>query len=200
MPVEFASFTFVASLAAVINGLGIVRWLNSLAEFLRRRDSLTVDYYWVYGCSAAFQFILHILLWWSLWSIRAGGTLNFLSYLYMLMGPILMFIGSAFLTPVIDGDRLNLRQLYYAARPVNSTVLALVWLWAMFSAPVFRGIFAEPAPIFGMFFIIAMVQRVSANNTIHKLAAVANWLLMITFIAVYALELGGMAPSLDLSF
>ena len=65
MPAEFASFAFISTLAAVINGLGIIRWLNSLADYLRKRDSMTIEYYWVYTLAAVFQFVLHILLWWA---------------------------------------------------------------------------------------------------------------------------------------
>lgn len=176
----------------MINGLGIVRWLNSFADYLRRRDSLTVEHYWVYSCAALFQFLLHILLWWSLWSVRSAGTLNFLSYLYMLVGPILLFIGSAFLAPDIKGDRLNLRQHYYAARPVYSSVLAMVWAWAAFASPVFRGQFAEPAPAYAAFFGVAVVLRIFPGGTVHRAGAIANWIIMTVFVLAYAIELGNL--------
>jgi hypothetical protein len=159
MATEFGSFNFIGTLAAVINGLGIVRWLNCLADFLKRKDSMAVEHYWVYTLAAFFQFVLHVLLWWSLWSVRNAGTLNFLMYLYMLLGPILMFLASAFLAPNIDGDRLNLRQHYYSTRPIYMTLLALVWAWALLAAPVFRGHMTDAAPIYLMFLVIALVER-----------------------------------------
>ena len=37
MPTEFGSFNFIGTLAAVINGLGIVRWLSWRLHFGCRR-------------------------------------------------------------------------------------------------------------------------------------------------------------------
>jgi hypothetical protein len=108
---------------------------------------MAVEHYWVYTLAAFFQFVLHVLLWWSLWSVRNAGTLNFL-----------MFLASAFLAPNIDGDRLNLRQHYYSTRPIYMTLLALVWAWALLAAPVFRGHMTDAAPIYLMFLVIALVE------------------------------------------
>ena len=193
MPSEFGSFNFIGTLAAVINGLGIVRWLNSFAEYLKKRDSMSVEHSWVFAAAALFQFILHILLWWSLWSVR-GGSLNFLSYLYMLVGPILLFIGSAFLAPEIKGDRLNLRQHYSDTRSVYANVLSLVWLWAIFASPVFRGHFAEQVPVILMFLAVALVLRISASGLVHRIAVVLNWIILLIFVLAFAIELGGLEP------
>lgn len=35
---DFRAFAFIITLAAVINGLGIVRWLTAFAEFLRQKN------------------------------------------------------------------------------------------------------------------------------------------------------------------
>jgi hypothetical protein len=200
MATEFGSFNFIGTLAAVINGLGIVRWLNCLADFLKRKDSMAVEHYWVYTLAAFFQFVLHVLLWWSLWSVRNAGTLNFLMYLYMLLGPILMFLASAFLAPNIDGDRLNLRQHYYSTRPIYTTLLALVWAWALLAAPVFRGHMTDAAPIYLMFLVIALVERSSVSGLVHRAGVVLNWLVLLVFILAFAGELGGLAPNLELGF
>lgn len=198
MPTEFGSFNFIGTLAAVINGLGIVRWLNFLAEYLKRKDSLAVEHYWVYTLSALFQFVMHVLLWWSLWNIRDAESLNFITYLYMLLGPILLFLGSAFLAPDISGDRLNLRQHYYAARPIYANLLALVWTWAALASPVFRGTLTDSTPVLVMFLVIALVQRTTASRLIHRITAVLNWLLLLAFVLMFASELGGLAPRVDL--
>ena len=195
---EFASFAFISTLAAVINGLGIVRWLNALVDYLSKRDSMTIQHYWVFALAAAFQFLLHVLMWWSLWSIRGNTTINFFTYIYILTGPILMFVGSAFLAPSFDGDRLNLRQHYYSARAIYSSVLILIWTWTFFLALVIRGYFVEHSPVFAMFLILAIAQRVTDSDNVHRLIVVLNWLVLFTFVSFYALELGGLAPMLNL--
>ena len=200
MGTEFGAFNFIGTLAAVINGLGIVRWLNSLADFLKRKDSMAVEHYWVYTLAAFFQFVMHVLLWWSLWSVRDAATLNFVTYLYMLLGPILLFLGSAFLAPDIEGDRLNLKQHYYTARPVYFTMLVLVWFWASLASLVFRGMLSDSAPVLLMFLAIALLQRLTASEFVQRSAVILSWLVMLVFVLSFGKELGGLSPLFDLDF
>ena len=59
---DFRAFAFIITLAAVVNGLGIVRWLTAFSEYLRRRQSLDIQHYWVFSLLAGYQFLLHILM------------------------------------------------------------------------------------------------------------------------------------------
>ena len=190
MPIEFASFAFIITLAAVVNGLGIVRWLAGLAEYLRRRNSLNLQHYWVMTLFAGFQFLLHILLWWSLWGVRGVAEINFLMYIYLLAGPILLFLGTSVLTPDIAGES-DMRNHYFSARRTYSSVLALLWLWAIFMGLVLRGEFAPTLPILSLFLIVALMQRQIASPKLQGVLATANWLLVVVFIASYAMQLGG---------
>jgi hypothetical protein len=191
MPVDSDTFVFIISLAAVVNGLGIVRWLAGFAEYMRRRPGLRITNYWVFTLAACFQFILHVLFWWSLWSFRGTATINFLSYLFLLGGPILLFVGSAILAPDLTEDEIDLKEHYYQARPVYSSILMLAWLWTIFLSPVLRGTFAPNLPVFAMFLAAAIGQRVIQNPTFQAIIAVANWLILALFVAVYAMQLGG---------
>jgi len=191
MPEDYASFTFVVTLAAVVNGLGIVRWLTGLTEYLRRRQSLQLSHYWVFTLSAGFQFMLHILFWWTLYSLRGGATINFLTFLYLLTGPILLFVGTAILLPDFDGGDTDLRSHYFSSRPAYTMVLVLLWLWAIFSSPIMRGFFAPTLPMLLAFLANAFLMRVAANSRIQGVSTVLNWLLFIAFVAIYFMQLGG---------
>jgi hypothetical protein len=190
MPIEFASFAFIITLAAVVNGLGIVRWLTGLSEYLRRKDSLNLQHYWVLTLFAGFQFLMHILLWWSLWGVRSAAEINFLMYIYVLAGPVLLFLGTSVLTPDIAAES-NMRKHYFSVRATYSSVLALLWLWAIFLGPVLRGEFAPTLPVLSLFLIIALAQRQIAHPKIQGILAASNWLLLIIFISSYAMQLGG---------
>ena len=191
MPVDSASFVFIISLAAVVNGLGIVRWLSGFAEYVRRRSALNVTHYWVFSLFASFQFILHVLFWWSLWSIRGSATIDFLSYLYLLSGPVLLFLGTAILSPPVDVDDLNLRTHYYDARSDYSTILSLAWLWAIFLSPVVRGTFVPTAVFFALFMLAALVARLTEKPAVNAVVAIFNWMLLVVFIAQHQIQLGG---------
>jgi hypothetical protein len=195
MPIDSASFVFIISLAAVVNGLGIVRWLNGLTEYIRHRKRLSVQPFHVFTLMAGFQFMLHVLFWWSLWGIRGTATINFLSYLYLLLGPVLLFVGTATLTPEPEDDRIDLRTHYFDARPVYATVLILAWLWAVFLGPILRGSFAPTTPLFGVFLLVAIAQRLTDRPVVHTAVAVLNWIVLVVFIALFQLQLGGFASA-----
>jgi len=192
MPVDAASFVFIIALAGVVNGLGIVRWLTGLTEYIRRRSSLGVQLYWVFALAACFQFLLHVFFWWSLWSLRGTATINFLSFLYMLSGPILLFVGTALLMPNVD-DEIDLKEHYFATRSSYTNVLILLWLWAIFASPLLRGAIAPTAPVFAAFLANAVVMRATANTTVHGATAIINWVLFAGIIGLYFLQLGGPA-------
>ena len=191
MPTDYQSFAFVITLAAVVNGLGIVRWLSGFAEYLRRRHSVQATHYWVFNLLAGYQFLLHILFWWTLYSLRGAATINFLTFLYLLTGPILLFIGTAILLPDLDEDAIDLKEHFRATRPIYSTVLVLLWLWAIFSSPIMHGFFAPTLPLLTAFLASALVLRISTNQKIHAVVAVVNWLLLVSLIALYFMQLGG---------
>ncbi len=191
MELDFRAFAFIITLAAVVNGLGIVRWLTALAEYLRRKQDIGVDHYWVFNLAAAFQLLLHVLLWWSLWGIRTTASINFLTYLYLLTGPVLLYLGTSLLVPDTDGDSVDLRRHYFRVRRAYSTVLILLWLWTVLASPVLRGFFAPTAPFFTLFLLLAIAQRITAKPTAHGVSVVLNWALMLVFIGLYAMQLGG---------
>ena len=193
MSTDLASFAFIITLAAVVNGLGIVRWVTSLAEYLRRRESLQIEHDWVFTLYAVFQFMLHILMWWSLWSVRGAGEINFLKYVYLLVGPILLYLGTSVLAPDTEDSRIDTRAHYARVRPTYATVLSLLWAWAIFMSPVMRGTIAPSASAFVLFLAIALVQRFVASEKLQPILALANWLLFVAFVGIYGMQLGGIS-------
>jgi len=190
VPVDSASFVFIIALAGVVNGLGIVRWLTGFTEFLKSKSPASISFYWVFVLAACFQFLLHILFWWSLWGIRGSATINFLSYLYLLSGPILLYVGTALLMPNAEEDRTDLRTHYFAMRISYSTVLVLLWLWALFLSVVLRGSFGPTTPVFAAFLANAVTIRATANPVVHAVSAIANWVLFIALVGLHFLNLG----------
>lgn len=190
-PGDFASFAFIITLAAVVNGLGIVAWLSMFAAYLRRMHVLTVQHYWVFSLFAAFQFMTHILMWWSLWGVRGAAEINFLMYVYLLAGPVLLFLGTSMLVPSVDEDAVDMKAHYSAIRPTYSTVLILLWLWAIFLGIVLRGEFAPTLPVVSLLFLVALAQRFVVNAKAQGVIVVLNWLLLAAYVVAYAMKLGG---------
>ena len=188
---DVRAFAYIITLAAVVNGLGIVRWLTAFSEYVRRKASLEIQHHWEFNLLAGYQFMLHILMWWTLWGVRDATGFNFLTYVYLLTGPVLLFLGTSLLTPSIDSETVDVRSHFLVVRPTYSTVLALGWLWAILAGPILRGSFSPTAPLLTLFLAAALVLRTTENPRVHGIVVVVNWLLVAIFVALYAMQLGG---------
>ena len=187
---------FVLSLVAVINGLGIVRLLSALSDGLRKREVLSIQYYWVHTLYIIFHLLMHLLIWWAIVGLHKIGDLNFLSYLYILIGPTLLFLGATLLIPDAKTDPVDLRAEYYGIRKVYFSLMVGFYLWAIFIWPVFGHGFAPTVPLISAFLLIALISAVTDNPKLHAVMIVANLAVYTTFIILYATHLGELGQSI----
>ena len=190
MALEFKGFAFIIALAAVVNGLGMVRILASLAEYVKHHAKVDVIHYWIFNLWVSFQFLLHLLLWWTLWGLQTASRFTFLHLLFVLMAPILLYFGSSLLIPDLDDEPLDLKKHYDAIRKPYFTVAAILWLWAILQVPVFTGTFSASMPIWVGMLGIAVILRFTAAPKIHAFLSVAAWALICIYIIRFALNLG----------
>lgn len=186
-------WTFIIALAAVVNGLGIVRLLGGFSDYLRNRESLNVEHYWVYALVAIFQFLIHLLLWWSIIGLKAAANINFLTYLYLLIGPTLLFLGTSLLIPDAANESINLREHYFSIRKTIYSIAILFWLWAIFLWPAFGYAFAPTVPLISLFLLISVILRLTHNQKAHAVLVVGNLVVYAMFVALYAMKLGEVA-------
>jgi hypothetical protein len=135
-------WAFVIALAAVINGLGLVRLMSGVGDYLKSRHRLTLIPYWPHVASALFQLLLHILLWWSVLGLRAIGSITFVSYLYLLAGPTLLFLATSVIVPDVSDDSIDLKTQYFGIRKMYFSILGIFWVWVIFLWPAFGYPFA----------------------------------------------------------
>ena len=190
MDAAYGTWAFVISLAAVVNGLGIVRMVGGFSDYLRKRTSVTVTPYWVYTVMAMFQLLAHTLLWWSILGLRNADGLNFLSYLYLLLGPTLLFLATNMLSPDVSQDTIDLRRDYYEVRRVFYGILAAFWAWAVFIWPVFGYPFAPTVPVLLVWFVLAVAAWLFDQPRVQAVLAVAHLAVFAGFVARYAMNLG----------
>ena len=186
-------FTFLVSLAAVVNGLGIVRLLTSLAEYVRRKHLLEVRHYWVFSLFMVLQLLTHVILWWSLWGIREGSAFNFLIYLYLLCGPTLLYLATSLLIPDLGEAVIDLRKAYFRIHRSYFSVMSLAWLWVILIWPLMNGTFAPTAPLMALLLTFAMVLRSTDNHRVHAVLAVSHWVMVLVYIGLFGMQLGSMA-------
>jgi hypothetical protein len=190
MELDFRAFAFIIALAAVVNGLGMTRLLFGFAEYLKRRGRFEITHSGLFLAWAGLQFILHILLWWQLWTVQGVSELTFLTYLYLLFGPILLFLGTSLLLPDLPEGALDLGEHYAEARKPFFTVSLLFWLWALFLGVVLEGAFRPAAPLLATFVGVTAGLRFTANGKVHIVLTAFSWALIVLFIALYSVKFG----------
>jgi hypothetical protein len=193
MEIKFDVWPFILALAAVINALGIIRLLNTFAEYLRKRKSLNIQHYSVYVMLVIYQLFIHLLFWWSAMGLRAAGDINFnfLMYLYLLTGPTILYLGTSLILPDLEEESRDMRTIYYGFHKAYYTILAMFMFWGIFVWPVFGYSFAPNAPLLATTLLIALVLRATVNPKIHFVLMVTNLSIYALTIAVYAMRTGG---------
>ena len=188
-------WTSVLALAAVVNGLGIVRLVGGLSEYLRHYSTLNVRHYWVYTLLAVFQLFAHLLLWWSILGLRSAGNINFLTYMYLLIGPTLLYLCTSIIIPDIKDDDIDLYAEYYSFRKVFFSIQSAFWLWAIFVWPVFGHGFAPTVPLISVWLFISLTLLMTNNPKVHATLITANCAVYISFILIFAMQLGEVGRS-----
>jgi hypothetical protein len=184
--IGFRAFAFIIALAAVINGMGLTRLLAGFAEFLRRKRKLSIDHYGIFSAWALLQFLLHILLWWQLWEIQQATKLDFFTYLYLLIGPISLFLATSVLVPEMGDERIDLEVRYFDERPAYFTILGIFWIWACLGGIVVMGTFDRGDAVFAALTIGAVVLRVTARPGVHASLTAGTWLLIVYYTTKHA--------------
>ena len=186
-------FMFIVALAAVVNGLGIVRIVGGLGELIRRRESLHIQFSLVHSLLVFFQLLAHVLLWWSFIGLREIGSVNFLQFWYLLIGPILLYLATSLLVPDFSNDTVDMRAEYRRSCKSYYTILIVFWGWVIFLWPVFGFPLAPTWKFAACWMSMAIILRFTENERVHLLLVSAIWLLMFLFIGMYAIQLGGVA-------
>ena len=184
------AFSYVISLAAVVNGLGIVRLVTALSDYLRFRHRIHVEPDPLYIALLAFQFLLHVLMWWSIWGVRSIGGFDFVDYLFLLSGPTLLFLATGLLVPEVSSDALDMRAELERIRPSYFTVMVLAISWSILLWPVLGKGWSPSTWVFALFLVAGLVGRFSPNRGVLAAVVLLLWAVMITHIARYGMLLG----------
>jgi hypothetical protein len=139
---------------------------------------------------------MHLLIWWGIVGLHQLGELNFLSYLYILVGPTFLFLSTTLLIPDAKSGSINLRAEYFGVRKVYFSLMAGFYLWAIFVWPVFGHEFAPTVPLITAFLLIALISIATDKPKVHAAMIVANLAVYMAFIILYATHLGELGQSI----
>lgn len=109
-------FEYVSVLISIILGLGITLVLTGIADLIKRWGSVTL--FWPYLIWIALVFILHVHEWWIMYDLRTTASWQLVTFLFVILYPILLFILANLLFPAKWPKRkISLKDFYFCTYP-----------------------------------------------------------------------------------
>ena len=91
-----SDFSFILVMFAVIMGMGVVYILMAISTIIRGFGN-GIKTYWLHTTWVFFLLLLHFHVWWGLWDFQDITEWNYFTYLFLLSGPILLFLSASIL-------------------------------------------------------------------------------------------------------
>lgn len=178
-------FTFISVMFGVIMGMGVVYILIAIAEIIRGFGS-EIKPYWLHTAWVFFLLLLHFHVWWGLWDFQNITEWNYFTYLFLLTGPILLFISAALIIPEDrNTSQINLKEYYYKNNSNFFVTLSLTVIWGMLLYPIF---FDKMDPVFEWLFIFLLttISLIFINKPKFQIIlSTLAWILFLSWVISY---------------
>ena len=183
-------FSYLSVLISIVLGLGITQLLGGFATLVR--DRARIRMYWPLPVQMGVLFLIHVQLWWALFSLRTHVIWQFSGFLVVLMQPVILFLVTAVITPESPRDEsIDLRARYFReSRWFFAGLLASVAL-SLLKSVIVAGSWPKPADLVGhgLFAAIALTGLSTRNDLTHRIIAPLSLALYGAYIAVLFLDL-----------
>lgn len=167
-------FEHVAVAFSMLLSLGVVRLLDALRPALvpGRR-------YWVHALWLNQKLLNHAFYWWGFLSFREGVTWTFASFMWVILGPALLFLQATALATTNASAVPSWRAHFYDIRAWFFSMDAVVILHSVVTSTVIRGL-----PLLHPFralqtvgLVISILGAASANPRLHATLAPTAFIL-----------------------
>ena len=146
--------------------------------------------YWLHLAWIIFLLLLHFHVWWGLWDFQQVTTWNYFSYLFLLSGPVLLFVAVAIIIPEDQqAGKIDLQEFYFKTNTKFFLTLAFAVIWGLCLYPVFYG---KLDPVFGWllsFLIIMILLGFMKNSKLHVILSITAWVLFFIWLLSYGFSL-----------
>lgn len=186
------AFSYLSVLISIVLGLGLTSLLTGFAAMVRARTRLV--FYWPLLAQMGLLLLVHVQVWWALFSLRNVAHWNFPSFLVVLMQLALLYLAAAFLVPdVRDEEPLDLRQAYFREARWYFAALLLGVVDSLAKSVVLTGKFQNATDLGGhaAFICLCIAGFVSRSDLVHKTIAPISLLVYAGYIALLFTSLPG---------
>ena len=176
-----SQFEFVAVLISVVTGLGMVRLLSGLAQFVgaARRP------YWVHLVWTWNVFLYLVVFWWALWRWSTLPQWNLLLFLFTLGYAVLLYLLSAVLYPHQE-SRTDFEEIFFDNHVWFFRIMVLLGVVDIVDTTWKR---QQGLSGFGVFYLFmggtwltcSVIASRTSSRRFHAAWAVGSLLLLATF-------------------
>ena len=105
-------FEYVTVLISIILGLGITQIVTGVADIIHQWDKMKI--YWPHALWIILVFVMHVHEWWYTYDLKKHETWHLVSFLFLILYPILLFVLARILFPfgAMDSET-DFRAFYF---------------------------------------------------------------------------------------
>ena len=184
-----ASFGHISVLVVVLNAIGMGTLMVGIATFLRKPPERALKLSGVLVAWSILHLYLHIMLWWRFYGMQVVESFNFLTYLFMLAGPMLLLFGSTLLLPDEKDGRIDMPAHLDRVRRPLFAFEAGFWVWALLAGPLIEGVWGSESYLWAIMIVVSLAMILTSSPGLRYPLTATAWLVQIVFIATEALTL-----------
>lgn len=183
-------FEYVSVLISIILGLGITLVLSGIAQLISRWNMVAP--FWPYLVWVVLVFVLHVHEWWIMYDLRTMERWSILTFLFVILYPILLFIMANLLFPRRWRKKdVHLKNFYFRMYPKFFLCALALILVAVLSDVLIAGLPLNEQVIkillFGIILTLYIIKPRQA--VVHGIAALLFLSTMVISLIVLSEEL-----------
>lgn len=120
-------FEYAMVLVSIVLALGVTQLLQGASEFVRSSRVYFGHAFWVLAL-----LLIHVQLWWAMWDLHERASWTFLTFLYLLLGPVLLFFATNLLLPRTATESMDWASHFFAVRRWFFVSMAGIVVWGIF--------------------------------------------------------------------
>ena len=164
-------FEYFSAMIAVILALGVTHILRYVSH-VALNPGLVIRY-WVHSAWVLLVLLAHFAAWWNIWELGDDLRFSLYVFLYMLIGPIALFLAARLIVPPLHGPaQLDTETHYYSVHRLFFALLGAFIIW-----PSLLGIHLQDSvSMAGIIRHLALLAPIvvcafSANRRLHAFVA-----------------------------
>ncbi len=178
-------FSYLSVLMGLILGLGITKLMEGMGHLFQARE--TISWYWPVKLWIGTLLLFHIQAWWAMYELRHIPQWTFLSFLVVLIQPVLLFLLSALALPdARESLHIDLEKTFHAHALISfriatmmvlSSVLKEYWLYH-------RMPYGQNLIFHGAFTSLFLIGSVKSLTFLSRWIVASVALLLLLYIAL----------------